>query len=141
MRLEPPNHPPFRVSRSLGLVVLAALMGACYADSITSDANRVTDTFTGTLVAKASDGHLVTVAKDGNIDVTLTTLTPTTTITVGLGVGNPVAEGCSLLIYNNGAQAGTLLSGSAGPGSYCVIVYDVGNVTNTLSYTISVVHP
>jgi hypothetical protein len=121
--------------------VLAALMGACSADSITSDANRVTETFTGTLVAKASDGHLVTVDKDGNIDVTLTTLTPATTITVGLGIGQPVAEGCSLLVYNNGAQAGTLLSGSTGPGSYCVIVYDVGNVTNTLTYTLSVVHP
>ena len=121
--------------------MLASVTVACAADSITSDADRVSETYTGTLAAKASDGHLVTIAKDGNIDVTLTTLTPTTTITVGLGVGQPVAEGCSLLIYNNGAQAGTLLSGSTGPGTYCVIVYDVGNVTDTLTYTLSVVHP
>lgn len=116
-------------------------MGGCAADSITSDADRLTDTFTGTLSAKASDGHLVTVAKNGNIDVTLTGLNPTTTITVGLGLGQPVAEGCSLLIYNEGAKAGTILSGSAGPGNYCVIVYDVGNVTDPLTYTLSVVHP
>lgn len=116
-------------------------MAACAADGITSDADRVTENYSGTLAAKGSDGHLVTIAKDGNIDVTLTALTPATTITVGLGVGQPVAEGCSLLIYNNGAQAGTLLSGSTGPGTYCVIVYDVGNVTETLNYTISIVPP
>ena len=73
--------------------------------------------------------------------MTLTTLTPTTTITVGLGVGQPVAEGCSLLLYNDGAKAGTILSGSVGPGGYCVIAYDVGNVTDPLTYTLSVVHP
>ena len=116
-------------------------MGACAADSITSDADRLTDTFTGSLAPKASDGHLVTVASNGNMDATLTTLSPTTTITVGLGIGQPVAEGCSLLIYNDGAKAGTILSGSVGPGTYCVIVYDVGNVTDPLTYSLSVVHP
>jgi hypothetical protein len=141
MRLRPPNQAPSRTFRLPGLVLLAALSGACSADSITSDADRLTDTFAGTLVAKASDGHLITVAKDGNLDVTLTSLIPTTTITVGLGVGQPVAEGCSLLIYNEGAKAGTILSGSVGPGTYCVIVYDVGNVTGPLTYTVSVVHP
>lgn len=39
-------------------------------------------------------------------------------------------------------QAGTApqLSGSAGAGSYCVVVYDVGNQTGPISYAVTVNH-
>ena len=32
-------------------------------------------------------------------------------------------------------------SGTADVGSYCVALYDVGNVTDTITYTVTVTHP
>jgi hypothetical protein len=128
--------------RIFALAALAATTMACQAaDTVTPDANRTTETFTGTLSAKGSGVHPVTVANNGNLDLTLTTLTPETTITVGLGVGQPTNQGCSLLSSNETSRVGTDLTVSISPGSYCVAVYDIGNVKDPLTYTLTVLHP
>jgi hypothetical protein len=129
-------------TRAFALAALAAANMACQAaDAVTPDANRKTETFTGTLSAKGSGVDPVTVAGNGNMDVTLVSLTPDTTITLGLGIGQPTAQGCSLLTSNESSRVGTILSGSVTPGAFCVAVYDIGNVTTALNYTLTVAHP
>jgi hypothetical protein len=39
------------------------------------------------------------------------------------------------------ARQGDVLGGSAQPGSYCVEVFDVGNVQTTATYSVQVAHP
>jgi hypothetical protein len=64
---------------------------------------------------------------------------------VGFGAPSLLTTGtCSL--YSNGVintAAGTTpqLTGSAPSGSYCVAVFDVGNQTAPITYTLTVVHP
>jgi hypothetical protein len=38
------------------------------------------------------------------------------------------------------AGAAPQLSGTAGAGSYCVVVYDVGNQTGPITYAVTVSH-
>jgi hypothetical protein len=136
-----------KADRRVIALVLAALMPACGGSSTPtssttgSDATRTTETFTGTLTSRSAVWHTFTVAQNGTVDVTLTTLDPVSTITVGLGIGTTPTNGCSVQAWNNAATTGTVLSGSIIPGTFCVTVYDVGNVTDVVSYTVTVTHP
>jgi len=135
---------------SLPLLVLAAtLAAACSSDTDTSTiaptlptAPSQTETFTGTLVAQGSNLHAFTVAQTGPLTVTLTAVGPPPTIFVGLGVGTPAGTSCSLLLSAN-AQAGMVaqLTGNvAVPGPFCVAVFDVGNLTTDVTYSVTVSH-
>jgi len=110
----------------------------------------VTDTFSGTVDVGGFDFHSFTVGSTGTLSVTLTAAGPPPTIFMGLGVGTPVAAtasapaSCPLLANASlPTPAGTTaqLSGTIGPGTYCVSVYDVGNQTAQIAYTVTVSHP
>jgi hypothetical protein len=103
--------------------------------------STVTETFSGTLSASGFDSHSFTVNNSGEVDATLTGLAPQSTITVGFGLGQPASTGCSLISYTESARVGSVLSGTISPGSYCVSVYDIGNVQGQESYTVTIAHP
>jgi hypothetical protein len=93
-----------------------------------------------------SDFHTFTVVAAGEVDITLTAAGPPSTIFMGIGVGTPSSDGttCALISGASTIQpAGNVpqLSGTANPGNYCISVYDVGNQTAPITYTIAVVHP
>lgn len=127
---------------SLGLIG-ALLIGGCAgtANDVTGSSPSTTDTFTGTLAASGSANFAVTVKGNGELDLGLTALTPQTTITVGLGIGVPQGGTCGLITAVENAKVGTVLPASVAPGTYCVLLYDVGNVQGLDAFTLSVVHP
>ncbi|HWW85349.1 MAG TPA: hypothetical protein VNZ26_17185 [Vicinamibacterales bacterium] len=90
---------------------------------------------------KSSDTNTFSVSQTGEVDVTLTTTTPASaTLGLGLGTGSP----CSILAGGSvTAQAGSTpqLTGKATPGTLCVQVYDPGNDTGPVTYTLTVAHP
>ncbi|HEY3122069.1 MAG TPA: hypothetical protein VGL15_15695 [Vicinamibacteria bacterium] len=136
-----------KADRRVIALVLAALLPACgnnntpTSSTTGSDAARTTETFTGTLTSRSAVWHTFTVAQNGTVDATLTTLEPVSTITVGLGIGTTPTNGCSVQAWNNAATTGTVLTGSIIPGTFCVTVYDVGNVTDSVNYAVTVTHP
>jgi hypothetical protein len=72
----------------------------------------------------------------------LSTLSPS--VAVGIGIGTPSGTtGCTLSSSNSSALAGSTpqLSVSEPAGSYCVSVYDVGNLTTAAAFSVIVVHP
>ena len=103
-----------------------------------------TESFTGTVSVAGNDFHPFTVATAGaTLSVTLTAAGPPTTIFMGLGVGAYDAGTCTLLsnaYLTTQAGAAPQLSGTAGAGSYCVVVYDVGNQTGPMTYAVTVSH-
>jgi len=116
------------------MVVLGGLSLAC------QGADRTTESFTGTLDPKASTDAAVILEVDGEVDTTLASITPE--VAVGLGFGTPTSDGaCTLLASNPGATVGTVVSADAGPGSYCILVYDVGNLSGSATFTLTVAHP
>src|SRR5580704_7002279 len=100
----------------------------------------VIDTFSDTLLLSGSNTHQFTVTTIGAVQITLVSVVPAAA--VGLGVGTP-SNGSCIVIDHVTAVAGqsVLLSGTATvPGSYCVTIYDLGNLVEPAAYTINVLH-
>ena len=132
--------------RSLAVVALAGLLSACGGGGSTPTTPTtpvsVTDVFTGTLAAAASISYPFSVTTQGAITATLTSFSPQTTITMGFGVGQPVNGVCTLIsgAYSEAAKMGYVLSGTIATGSYCVVLYDVGNMQGSGDFVITIVH-
>lgn len=107
-----------------------------------------TDTFNGSVNVGGADFHTFVVQlSGGEIDITLTAVTPS--IFMGVYVGTPSADGASCGLLNPQAftvvQPGTTpqLTGTISSGTYCVAVYDPGlpgNQTAPVTYTVTVAH-
>jgi hypothetical protein len=126
-------------------VALAGLLASCGGGSTTTPtttATPVTETFNGTLGAGGVTSFPFTVTTQSAITATLTSLSPQTSITVGFGIGQPSGGTCVLITgaYSETAKVSQVLSGTIVPGSYCVVVYDIGNVQAPNDFVITVVH-
>jgi len=136
-----------RVSRAVGCVSALLLLSACGGSSsptaTPTAAPSVTDPFTGTLAQGSSAVNTFTfaAASGGTVTFTLVALTPQSTITVGLGLGTPGTSGCSLSSTSENVKVGTALSTTLSAGTYCVALYDLGNLNATNNYTLTVLHP
>jgi hypothetical protein len=135
------------VGRVLGRgVVVLALAGAvesCGGDTTTpTTPTNVIDTFNGTLAAQGSVQFPFTVTTPGVVSATVTSLNPQATITVGFGLGQPSAGVCNLITgaFSESAKVGQPISGTIGAGSYCVALYDIGNVVGTDDFVITLSH-
>ena len=142
----------FRRTAGTGLALTALLApSACGGSSTTSStsvtgpsATPTTDVFAGTVAVGGSVTHSFTVVlSNGQVNVTLTAAGPPATIFMGLGIGTPTGSTCTLLSGGSLATpAGSIaqLSGTAQAGTYCVAVYDVGNQTGDVTYSVTVTH-
>jgi hypothetical protein len=140
------HRPLFRL---VPLVVALALAVGCGSSPSTSTTSTpptmVTDVFSGTVNANGgvSDSFLVLAA--GQITATLTSVSPNPdTQLVGLAIGTWNGTACSTTsgIYDDSAKQGTAVIGTAGgTGTFCVRVYDVGAITDPVSFEVEVVHP
>jgi hypothetical protein len=125
-------------------LVLSSCGGASTPTSTPTPTPEVkTETFTGTLAQGGSAFSLFTVAAQGVITATLTSLSPQSTITTGFGIGTPSGTTCSLIsgAYSEAAKVGFALSGTIAAGSYCVLIYDIGNQSGPNDYLITISHP
>ena len=108
----------------------------------------VSDSFTGTVQPQGSQFDTFQVGAAGTVSVTLTTAGPPSTIFMGLGLGVPAtgANGqptCSLVNSAN-AQAGTtpqIGASTTTAGTLCVSIYDEGNQTGPVDFSITITHP
>ena len=102
----------------------------------------VTETFTGTLTVNGALTHTFTVAGSGLVTATLTTVTPTITIPVGLALGTWNGTNCQITLPKDDAVQGNAVIGQVSAATtLCARIYDVGKLTEPLGYTITVVHP
>jgi len=132
---------------SIVLVALALATTACKGDSTSSTPTTPTtktDTFNGTVPVGGSSINNFTATDSGQVSVTLTAAGPPATIPMGVGVGTPGTGACGVLpgaSVTTGAGATAQLTGLVSAGTLCVTVYDVGNQTAAVTYSLTVVHP
>jgi len=105
----------------------------------------VSQTFSDTLAVGGTNTHTFNVSQPGPVTVTLTSITPQTTVFVGLAAGS-VNAGTCLLSQTSAVstQAGTTpqISGTASvAGTFCLQIFDIGNLAASNSYSITVSHP
>jgi hypothetical protein len=109
----------------------------------TSTTSPTKETFSSQLSAGGRATRSFNVPSVGNVLVTLTSTTPSG-VRVGLGVGIPNATGagCNMsisVVTTEGASPQITIR--ADSGAYCVQVYDVGEVTGQMPFSLSVEHP
>ena len=130
---------------SCGVLAVACDNSDGSSSTPTTPVTVTTDTFSGTVQPMGSDAHNFTVAQQGQVAITLTAAGPPPTIFMGLGVGTTGSDGsCTLLTSGTTtAQAGTTpqLAGTAAAGTFCVSVFDIGNQSAPITYTVTVSHP
>jgi hypothetical protein len=100
----------------------------------------LTETFNGNLLILGSNTHQFTVLQVGGLRVSVTGVTPGAA--VGVGVGTPSGANC-LLAESLTAVPGPnpQISGTATiTGTFCVSVYDVGNLVEAVDYVVTVLH-
>ena len=135
------------LARAAAVLTLALSLSACGSDNPTTPGNggssgeRATETFNGTVAPRSGAWHTFTVTAAGTIDVTLTTLTAPAATAVGVGIGTTPTNGCDVQAWNNASVQGTIITAPINAGTFCVMIYDVGNLTDGAAYTVTVVHP
>ena len=136
--------------RGLSLIIgFAFLAGACADNTLstptTPTRSITTDTFSGTFDRQGTSANPFTVAATGTITISLIEVRPLSNMALGVAIGIWDGINCfALSPTNDNARVGSAaLSGTADAGSYCVLVYDSGNVPGNfaVSYTIQVAHP
>ena len=129
------------------LPLLAVLASACSNPTSPSETTTTSSdavTFASTLAPGGTASQSFIAAGAGTVAVTLTSTSPAG-LSMGIGVGIPssaVRGGCSLA-RTAWTPAGSQpqLQIDVDTGSYCVQVYDSGQLTETASFSLSYVHP
>ena len=130
------------------LLVAGLAFGACGDDATetttptepTTTPVEKTETFTGSLTPSGSVVHQFS-AGVGKVTSTLVTVGPDSAVAIGFGVGTWDGTACTLVIQNDTATQGTYLIGTATTTvDLCVKAWDVGNVAEAATYSLSVVH-
>jgi hypothetical protein len=121
--------------------------GSDASTSPTAVATLATDTFGGSIQQNGTGVHSFTVTSSGyTLLAGYTSISPSSVPALGLGIGSwdSSTSSCSLNIsQNDTARSGnTGLNGTPNSGTYCVRVYDGGNIPAgvTASYTLQVQH-
>lgn len=132
-------------------MALAVAAGGCGSDDdtpttpTTPSAPTATETFQGSVGQSGSVGHPFTVATNGTVTMTLTSVAPLSTMSMGVAIARWDGTACGTAVTkNDNARVGaTALSGTAAAGNFCVLVYDSGNVPQgwTVDYIVEVKHP
>lgn len=143
-----------RVFSTLALVLLLGTsLPGCDGDSPTTitieqrpEADKVTEMFAGSISLDSTSCHNFTQIAFGDVQLTIKSLEPLGTLTVGMGIGQAdetQETGCALFATDNNVRVDeSLTSSSNDVGEYCTCVYDVGNIFPdvTVSYTVEVEH-
>ncbi len=109
------------------------------ADATTSE------TFATTLSAGDGIFYSFSIAVYGNVAVTLTGVSGADLpedLTLGVGIGRPSGTSCTTsTAISTGPGTVAQLTGTYGPGVFCVRIYDNGTLTGPVRVSATVAHP
>lgn len=102
-----------------------------------------TSTFTTTLTPSGAVSRLFTATTAGAVSVTLTSAGPANPrLGLGIGVPAPGVARCSLSTAITTVPGGApQIQASVDPGNYCVVVYDIGALTDEITFDLTLVYP
>jgi hypothetical protein len=132
------------------LVLSIAAVGAgCSGDianfPTTPDPVFVTETFSGTININGAAMHPVFTGATGTVTARLTSLGDNPPSKIGFALGTLATGGtvCTVVLANDNAVVTSEVTGTVSSlaGALCVRIYDVGSLTESVSYTLTVTHP
>ena len=108
----------------------------------------VTEVFTSTLPVSGSRFYSFHIAASGTVTATLTDVEGEgvpPSVVVNMGIGTPAGTTCTAsaipVQVTGAAGVPTQVTATEQPGTYCVIVSDVGNLFAPATFTVSLDHP
>lgn len=102
----------------------------------------VTEEFTGDLTVNGAMTWVFVTAQGGTLTSTLTTLEPSGSPAVSLSIGTWNGTACQIVIANDAASQGAIVTGTVSAAtSLCTRISDVGRLTDTVNYRLTVIHP
>jgi len=100
----------------------------------------ISETFSDSLNANGLRIHAFTVSRAGTVSAQLATLSDPAA-TVGLSIGTWNGAACQIVIVNPAAVLNTTVTGTAQAiGEFCVMLNDVGKLTTSVDYSVTVTH-
>jgi hypothetical protein len=135
-----------------GLLLLGAIaVGGCNEDQTPTPPGTptppatptVTETFSGTLTMNGATTFPFTATAGGTVTLTLTSLAPDATLTIGLSLGTWTGSACQIVLANDAAAQAATISGTVtSAASLCARVYDpAAKVTAPMTFTVTILHP
>jgi len=101
-----------------------------------------TETFNGTLTVNGAVTHVFASTVAGTVTVQITAVDPSASQVFGLSIGTWNGSSCQVVIANDQAVLNSIVTGQVTAATnLCARVYDVGKLSDALSYTITVIHP
>ena len=127
------------------IFVAAALAGAGCGSSPTTPTtpvSPVTETFSSIVYPQGTASQQFVAAKAGTVTLTLGALASPGPVGLGIGITQQTGLGCFLSTIVQ-ATADTLaqITAPVDAGSYCVKVFDVGNLTVPTAFSVTIVRP
>ena len=133
--------------RAFLILPLALLAGACGDNTTTPTTptapTLTTETFTGTVNINGAVTHSFAATSTGTVTATLTSMSPDSTLTIGLAMGTWNGATCAIVLANDKAVRTSVVTGtlSSVAGNLCVRIFDVGGITEPTAYEVTVIHP
>ena len=129
----------------MAAILVAAFSGAAcnlFHHDDTTSSSSTPETLSGTLAQGGSVTMQFTVTTAGAVSVTLTSMTPSTSASVSMGVGTFSNGNCIVTSSVSSVVGGTSaqLSTNLGAGTGCVKVSDTGSLTAPETVTVTVSH-
>jgi hypothetical protein len=130
--------------RLIAAATLGLVLACLGCGSVTDPSKNTTETFTGTVAPGGrSTIHSFNISSGGEYTMKVTSMTPTFNSFFGTWLGIIQGNDCGLFQQNTLSIVGS--QSLAGPifqkGTYCAFVFDVGTMTTTETYTLTVSHP
>ena len=131
----------------LAAVAIAIGAAGCDSGSPTTPtppppAATVTDTFSGSITVNGAMTFSFASLAAGPLTAQIISLTPDGTVTVGFSIGTFNGTTCQVTLANDSAILGTTILGNInGSGLFCARIHDVGKLTDTTTFEITVTHP
>ena len=140
------NHGGAKASASpwlvavIGTAIVAASCGGSTPTTPTTTSTTMSENWSSVVAPGGTSSRSFTANASGTITVTLTGAGAT----LGLGVGLPrvTGGGCRLAVTVNASPGSSpQISTAADAGQYCVQVYDLGTLTDPVSFALKIEHP
>jgi hypothetical protein len=143
-----------RLSLAASLALLSALMGLSCSNSnnnpttpsatVTTPTGPVSELFESTLATGGATTRSFVATQSGTTTVQLTNVSQNFKVGLGIGLANVSGTICALAVsVNTAGQSTPQLSVPVDAGTYCVEIFDVGNLPpkSLAAFSITVVHP
>jgi hypothetical protein len=132
-----------RTFSAAAVALAAAALFTISCGGIVDPSKNQMEPFSGTVTPQGFTSHSFSVNKTGEISVKITALAPLNNVPLGILWAQADSTGACVAVIQSGV--GNLgvpaITGQIFSGNYCVLVYDLGILTEAETYTIIVSHP